>query len=162
MPKSIRMEWRQGEDGSGSVYIFNPKPSISRPEQGFKQVEFNIPLADGIYIQDLGIEKRTINLRGTIVAKSKVFEDLEDLRKNLVNGIGKNPGQLHIYSITGVPNSKHLFYKGQLAPEGIIFDEQTNSNYLDYTIRIICPLPYEYNYNTYLQSQIITSNAKVV
>lgn len=162
MPKNVKMEWRQGEDGSGSVYVFNPKPNITRPEQAFKQVEFNIPLADGIYIQDLGIEKRIINLRGTIVAKSKVFEDLEDLRKALINGIGKNPGQLHLYSLNALPNQKHIFYKGQVSPEGVVFDEQTNSNYLDYSIRIICALPYEYDYNTYLQTHVIVSNAKVV
>ena len=162
MPKNVKMEWRQGEDGSGSIYIFNPKPNITRPEQGFKQVEFNIPLADGVYIQDLGIEKRVINLRGTLVTKNKVFEDLEDLRKALINGIGNNPGQLHLISLNALSNAKHIFYKGQVSPEGIVFDEQTNPCYLDYSIRIICALPYEYDYNTYLQSHTIASNAKVI
>ena len=158
MPKNVRMEWRQGEDGLGSTYIFNPKPNITRPDQGFKQAEFNIPLADGIFIQDLGIEKRVINLRGTLVSKTNVFEDLEDLRKAIIDGIGKNPGQLHIISLNGLSNARHIFYKGQISPEGIVFDEQSNPYYLDYSIRIICALPYEYDYGL----KNITSNAKVV
>lgn len=159
MARNVRLEWRQGSTGLGSVYVFSPKPAITREESALKQAEFNIPLGDGVQIQNLGREKRIINLSGTLIAKSGVFEDLEDLKDALVNGIGRTEGQLHFISLnTGLVNARHLFYKGQISPEGVRFSEQTRPNIIDYSIQIICADPNAYNF----KSETITSLATVV
>ena len=162
MPKNVKVEWRQGEDGLGTVYKFNPTPSITRVQQGLKQAQFNIPLRDGSFIQNLGEETREIVLTGTIYAKTQIFEDLEDKRKALILGIGKTAGQLHIVSLTNMSNPKHIYYKGQISPQGIVFQDQTNPVFLDYTIRIICAEPYEIEAGTTpTVTQTITSNAEI-
>lgn len=145
MPRNVRMEWRQGSTGLGSVYVFNPKPDITRADPALKQAEIDIPLADGVTIQDLGRGKRVIRLHGPLVAKSKLFEDLEDLRDALINGIGESVGQLHIISVTNTGNPKHIYYIGQIQPSGFQFEEQTNPIYLYYTIEITCADPTEYH-----------------
>lgn len=145
MPKNVRVEWRQGATGLGSVYTFNPNPNITRVDPALKQAEFDIPLADGVEIQNLGRAKRILQLKGVLYAKSRLFEDLEDKRKDLIDGIGTTPGQLHIISITNLSNPKHLYYIGQITTDGIVFSQQDNSILLDYTITITCADPIEYD-----------------
>ena len=155
MAKNIRMEWRQGETGLGSVYIFNPKPSMTRTNPQQYQVEYFLPLSDGVTIQNLGMNKRVIVLKGILLAKSYLFENVETLRENLINGIGQTVGQLHIYSLTNVPF--HKYYIGQLSAD-IAFEEQSNPAYQNYTLSIVCGDPYEYNVRT----TSIASNAEIV
>jgi len=160
MAKNVKMEWRQGATGDGAVYTFFPKPDMDRPESGLKQAEFDIPLSDGVLIQDLGHEKRIITLTGTLVSGTNVFEDLEDKRLALINGVGFTEGQLHLISVnTSLVNKKHIYYRGQISPEGVVFAKQTTPRTLEYEIRIICADPVAYSF--FSQSQTITSNAKV-
>ncbi len=145
MPKNIRVEWRQGPTGLGNAYMFNPNPSPTRVDPALKQAEIDIPLGDGVEVQNLGRAKRLIQLRGVLYAKSKTTEELEDKRKALIDGIGRQVGQLHLISITNSSNPKHVYYTGQITPEGVVFDEQTNPILLDYTINILCADPVEHN-----------------
>lgn len=158
MARNVRVEWRQGETGLGSVYIFNPNPNPSRPDQGFKQVEFDVPLRDGVEVQDLGVDKRIVTLRGVLYAKTRVFEDLEDQRRALIDGIGRGPGQLHLISLNSLSNSRHIYYIGQITAPGIVFDEQTNPMILDYTITLLCAEPGEFH----VSNKTITSNAEII
>lgn len=158
MPRNVRVEWRQGSTGLGAVYVFNPNPDLSRESPAKKQAEFDIPLRDGVEVQDLGMDKRIVTLKGVLYAKSEVFEDLEDLRIALIEGIGTDPGQLHIISRNSLSNSKHIIYSGQLSAQGIVFEPQINSIFLDYTISILCADSLE----TYQPSKTISSDAKVV
>ena len=157
MARNIRVEWRQGSTGLGATYNFFPNPSITRTNPQQYQVEFEIPLSDGVTIQNLGKNKRVITLKGILVAKNYVFEDVETLRDNLINGIGQTVGQLHIYSLTNPNTSIHKYYIGQLQTD-IAFEEQTNPAYQNYTLQIVCGDPSEYN----VRIQTITSSAKVV
>jgi len=164
MAKNIRMEWRQGQYGLGSIYVFNPHPDITREDPALKQAEFDIPLADGVIIQDLGRSKRILKLHGPLVAKSKLFEDLEDLKNKLISGVGYNVGQLHLISVTNMSNPKHVYYIGQIQPGGFEFEEQKNPIYLYYTITMTCADPIEYDvYHPITTStKTINSNCKVV
>lgn len=143
MAKNVRVEWRQGEDGLGNVYIFNPNPSPTREEPAMKQAEFDIPLLDGIFIQSLGRAKRQIILTGLLIAKPRSFENLEDQRDALVNGLSTGVGQLHFISLNSLSNQRHIFYVGRLSPDGVVFSEQTNPLYLDYTLRVVCANPFD-------------------
>lgn len=144
MTKNLKVEWRQGIDGLGSVYTFNPHPDITRVDPAFKQAEFDIPLADGVTIQDLGIAKRIVKLHGLLFAKSRLFEDLEDLKRGIKDTIGNDVGQLHLISQTNIINPKHIYYIGQIQPNGFEFEEQKNPIYLYYTITLTCADPTEY------------------
>jgi hypothetical protein len=156
MAKNIRMEWRQGSTGLGNVYVFNPKPSITRANPQQYQVEYFLPLSDGVTIQNLGMNKRVITLRGILVAKNYNIESVETLRDNLINGIGQTVGQLHIISITNTAHPIHKYYIGQLSTD-IAFEEQTNPAYQNYTLTIVCGDPYEY----LVQPKTITSSARI-
>lgn len=158
MAKNVRVEWRKGETGLGAVYIFNPNPDLTRDDPGYKQAEFDIPLRDGVEVQDLGVDKRLIILRGVLYTKTRVFEDLEDLRRALIDGIGRGPGQLHLISLNSLSNSKHIYYKGQVTTPGIVIESQTNSMFLDYTITLLCADPAE----LYTPTKTITSNAEII
>lgn len=158
MAKNIRMEWRQGSTGLGSAYVFNPKPNITRIDPASKQAELDIPLLDGVLVQDLGRNKRIISLSGILVVKSGLFEDLEDKRRALIDGIGRSEGQLHLISLNSHPNARHTFYVGQLSADGIRFSQQTSSVFLEYELDILCADPAEY----LLTTTTITSDAKVV
>lgn len=158
MAKNVRVEWRQGETGLGSVYVFNPNPDPTREHPGYKQAEFDIPLRDGVDVQNLGVDKRIVVLRGVLYTKTRVFEDLEDLRKALIDGIGRGPGQLHFISLNNLLNARHIYYIGQVTPPGIVFESQTNPMFLDYTITLLCAEPAEFI--SYGRS--ISSDAEVV
>lgn len=157
---NVRMEWRKGANGDGDIYIFSPKPSMTREEPAQKQVEFDVPLADGVVIQDLGRAKRTIELSGTLVIKERTFEAMEDARRRLTDGIGRGPGQLHLISLTNATNSQHIFYRGQLAEDGLRFKEQQNPFYIDYELQLICADPAD-SYSS-VKVVVMTSDAKVV
>ena len=157
MAKNIRMEWRQGDTGLGNIYVFNPKPAITRSNPQQYQVEYFIPLADGVTIQNLGMNKRVITLKGILVAKNYLFENVEYLRDRLISGIGQTVGQLHIISITNNVQPRHIYYIGQLSAD-IAFEEQTNPAYQNYTLSIVCGDPSEYN----VQPKTSTSDARIV
>lgn len=156
MAKNIRMEWRQGSTGLGNVYVFNPKPAYARPNPQQYQVEYFLPLADGVTIQNLGRNKRMITLKGSLVAKTYKTENVEILRDALITGMGQTAGQLHIISITNTANPIHKYYIGQLQAD-IDFTEQTNPAYQEYTMSIVCGDPYEYQ----VQTKTITSSARI-
>lgn len=158
MPKNVRVEWRQGFSGLGNVYRFPLNPSPTRVDPALKQAEFDIPLSDGVEIQNLGRNKRIIQLKGTLYSKSKTFEELEAQRDALISGIGYTVGQLHFISLTNLAFSRHIFYTAQVTTDGIVFEEQTNPIFLEYTITLTCADPVEYN----IATKTITSDAKVV
>jgi len=160
MAGNVKLEWRQGANGDGAIYVFNPKPSLTREEPAQKQAEFDIPLADGVQVQDLGRAKRTITLSGWLYAKDSKFETLEDKRRNLVQGITRLPGQLHIISLTNMLNSQHIFYRAQISPEGVQFKTQENPTLLEYEIQLLCADPEE-SYSA-VRVTAIASSAKVV
>ena len=156
MAKNMRMEWRQGATGLGETYVFSPKPSIERTNPQQYQVEYFLPLSDGVTIQNLGMNKRTIVLKGILVAKKYLIENVETLRDNLIDGIGQTVGQLHIISITNTVKPIHKYYIGQLSTD-IAFEEQTNPAYQNYTLTVVCGDPYEYQ----VQTKTITSSARI-
>ena len=140
-----KVEWRQGEEGSGDVYTFNPKPIIVRNMPGQRTAVLEIPKLDGAVVQTLGLSARKIEISGLIYVDPPNFDNLVEAKKNLEDGIGTGIGQLHIISDFGQSNSKHVYYKGILDGD-IEWDEQKNMVWLDYKFSIICPDPTEYEY----------------
>jgi len=142
MAGRVDVEWRKGPNGTLGTYSFFPRPSIQRPVSGHKLVEFKVPLMTGSITQLLGLDSRTLTLRGVVVAQDGPFDTLDTLRRNLINGLDvSQEGQLHIISNQGNPDSKHIFYKGIVAR--IDFDPLTNPRILDYTIEILLSDPTE-------------------
>jgi len=142
MAQRVDVEWRKGSDGLGGTYTFNPRPNFVRPGIVQKLVEFKIPLMTGSLTQLLGSDSRTITLRGVLVrADAGNFDALDTKRRDFISGIGTGIGQLHIISNLGNPDSKHIFYRG--IPTKIDFDEQKNSQILDYSIEILLSDPAE-------------------
>ena len=129
---SVIVEWRRGVTGLDGTFIFNPKPNITRKEPGRRVAELIVPLLDGEIVQNLGLDKRTIELKGVLFTKSSNWDIIEVKRNELIDGIGVGPGQLHIIS----PGT-HLRYDGQITTDGIKFAEQERSNLQDYTITIL-------------------------
>jgi hypothetical protein len=159
MATNITTQWRQGETGLGAIYTFSPNPTLlTRTEAGYKQVEFNIPNNDGVQVQTFGNERRIIVLRGTLYAKTQIFEDLEDKRRALTVGFGKGPGQLHLVPINGYSNSRHIYYIGAVDAAGIVFEPQSSPQFLEYSITLVIADSYEYT----VPVRTINSNATVV
>lgn len=142
---STKVEWRQGETGSGSVYVFSPKPTLTRSMPAQRNVVLEVPKLDGAILQTLGITVRTIEVNGVIVVPVPNFDNLMEAKKSLETGIGSGIGQLHVISNFGQTNSKHYYYKG-IVDNVIRWDEQKNMSWLDYSFSIICPDPTEYTY----------------
>lgn len=137
MPVSkVTMQWRRGEDGTGGIYTFDPKPAITRETPGSRTANIIVPLLDGEIIQNLGLNAREIRLRGVLYNKdSKDWDDMETLRTNLIEGLGTGPGQLHLIS-----SQRHVQYNGQIDPGGIRFEEQTRAGHIhEYDIVIRVP-----------------------
>lgn len=130
----VTMEWRRGVNGELGTYTFSPKPNMTRTTPGKRTATLVVPLANGVVVQDLGLDSRVIRLRGVLYTKTLNWNDIEILRNNLINGLSTGPGQLHIIS-----SSYHLYYNGQITTDGVQFDEQTRPNIQDYTITIIVP-----------------------
>ena len=150
----VTVEWRRGTNGDQGTFTFNPKPFITRPAPGKRVAELVVPLLDGEIVQNLGSDKRTIQLRGTLFNKSNSWDDIEDSRNALISGMGFGPGQLHLIS-----PGRHIFYKAQIAVNGIRFAEQTRSNLQDYAITLIVPSSLEQIFGEV--TQIITSSAEI-
>ena len=139
----VDVEWRKGDDGLGGTFAFNPRPNITRPGIVQKFVEFPIPLRDGNTVQLLNNDSRSILLRGVLIVGGRSnFDDLDQKRQELLNGIGNDVGQLHLVSNKGQANSKHIFYKG--VPIRIGISEQENSTILTYTVEILLADPTEF------------------
>lgn len=136
----VTVEWRRGILGDQGTFTFSPNPSIRRQTPGKRTATLTIPLLDGVIIQQLGVNERTIDLVGVLFNKTNSWDDMETLRNNLINGIGNGPGQLHILS-----PSRHLRYDGQINTDGIQFEEQSRSNIQDYIITIRVPNTLEQN-----------------
>jgi len=130
----VRVEWRRGVNGDQGTFIFDPKPSITRPVPGRRIAEHVIPLLDGEIVQNLGKNKRIIQLQGALFNKSNSWDDIEQQREELVDGLEVGPGQLHLIS-----PDRHLRYDGQITVEGVQFDEQERSNLQDYSVTILVP-----------------------
>lgn len=151
---AVTVEWRRGISGTDGTYTFSPKPNITRPVPGKRVAELVVPLLDGEIVQNLGSDKRTIELRGTLFNKTHSWDDIETSRNELIEGMGFGPGQLHLIS----PKS-HVYYKAQIAINGIRFTEQTRANLQDYTISLIVPNSLEEIYGEV--TKIITSTAEI-
>ena len=150
----VTLEWRRGETGEDGTYVFSPKPNITRTSPGRRAVELTIPLRDGVVVQNQGIDKRNILLRGVLYNKDNSWDTMETLRNNLRDGIGVGPGQLHIVS-----PQRHIRYDGQIAVTGVQFGEQSRSNIQDYTISILVPNGLEINVTD--SEQTIQSSAEI-
>ncbi|TDI97020.1 MAG: hypothetical protein E2O29_01940 [Deltaproteobacteria bacterium] len=136
----VTVEWRRGVNGDQGTFTFFPNPFITRPTPGKRTARLIVPLLDGAIVQELGVNERTIELKGVLFNKTNSWDDMETLRNNLINGIQVGPGQLHILSPT-----RHLRYDGQIATDGIQFQEQTHGNIQDYNITIKIPNTLEQN-----------------
>jgi len=140
---SVDVEWRQGADGLGPVYIFDPCPTtITRPSTGQKQVELKIPCGSGSVVQLLGNDSRSLVVEGSLFVNSSNYDDLDEKRRDLFTGIGNTEGQLHIISNNGQPNSKHLYYKG--VPGPITGVDQDNPNIFQYRFEVLLADPTEF------------------
>jgi len=151
----VRIEWRRGINGTDGTYVFHPNPSMKRVSPGKRTAILTVPLLDGVIVQNLSVDQRTIELVGVLYIKTYTWDDMETLRNNLINGLGTGPGQLHLIS-----EQRHIQYNGQVTTEGINFDTQSRSNIQDYNIKIIVPSGREYNVTE--TTQTILSNAEVV
>ena len=138
----VDVEWRKGDDGLGGTYTFDPRPNLTRTGTVQKQAEFKIPLKAGSLVQLLNDDSRQFRIRGTLVVRDSNYDDLDQKRRELIDGIGNDPGQLHLISNKGQANSKHLFYKA--VPVDIEFNTQTNSLFLLYRITILLADPTEF------------------
>ena len=138
----VDVEWRKGDDGLGGTYVFSPRPRFTRPGVVQKHVEFKIPLKDGSTVQLLNNDSRIITVRGVLVVRNSNFDDLDQLRREFLAGIGNGPGQFHLISNKGQANSKHIFYKG--VPNTINFEPQRNSHFLFYNLTILLVDPTEF------------------
>lgn len=138
----VTVTWKPGLTGSGTPYTFSPRPNLVRSGTLQKFVEFKIPQADGSQIQTLGNDSKVLSLTGVLYVKYSNYDNLDELRRGLLSGIGNTVGQLHITSNLGQGNSKHIYYVG--LPTRIDFNEQTNSQILDYAIDILLNDPVEH------------------
>lgn len=138
----VDVEWRRGNDGLAGTYTFSPRPRFTRPGTVQKNVEFKIPLKDGSLVQLLNNDSHVISIRGILVVRNSNFDDLDQLRQELLSGIGTGPGQFHLISNKGQPNSKHIFYKG--VPIRVDINRQRNSHFLFYTLQILLADPTEF------------------
>lgn len=132
--KKVTIEWRRGVLGDGGTFTFSPNPFLQRSTPGKRTATLTVPLLDGVVIQNLGVNERTIELRGVLFNKTNTWDDMENQRNALVEGLETGPGQLHIIS-----PSKNIFYNAQIDTAGIQFDEQQFSNIQDYTIVLRIP-----------------------
>lgn len=139
MATFVTMEWRRGANGTDGTYTFSPKPSLERNAPNQRQVVFKLPLVDGAVVQTQGKDVRSITLRGVLFVVPADYNTLDQKRKDLIDGFGTGPGQLHL-----IASGNHIFYKGIPSPEGVQFDALTNPNYVDYTITILVADPTEY------------------
>ncbi len=137
----VDVEWRKESDGLGGTYVFSPRPRFTRPGVVQKIAEFDIPLKDGSTVQLLNNDSRVISIRGILVVKNSNFDDLDQLRQELLSGIGNGAGQFHIISNKGQANSKHIFYNG--VPTRIDINQQRNSHFLFYSLTILLADPTE-------------------
>lgn len=137
----VDVEWWRGGD-SMEVYSFDPRPTIQRPVTGQKIAEFKIPLLFGSVTQQLGKDSQTITLRGLLVSKYNNFDDLDEKRIALREGLDvTQDGELHIISNKGQGNSQHIFYNGLVT--SINFEAPIQSQILDYTVTILLSDPTE-------------------
>ena len=141
----VTVQWRKGETGSGGTYVFSPKPNIQRVLPTQRLVEFIIPDVAGTVVQTLGKESRKIRVSGVIAVRNPNFDDLDELKSGLENGVSDGIGQLHLISTSGATNARHVYYKG-IVQGGITWDDQKNMVILNYTFDILCPDPVEYVY----------------
>jgi len=130
----VRMEWRKGELGNEGTFVFSPNPFLTRPTPGKRTAAHTIPLLDGVIIQELGFQERTVELRGVLFNKTNIWDDMEVQRNNLINGLLFGPGQLHLISL-----QRHLRYDAIIDTNGLRFDEQQFSNIQDYTVTLRIP-----------------------
>lgn len=151
----VKIEWRRGISGNQGTFVFNPNPNIKRTTPGKRVATLVVPLLDGAVVQNFATDERTIELAGVLYTKSNNWDEMETLRNNMISGIGRGPGQLHIIS-----NQRHIQYNGQITTEGIQWDSQAHSNIQDYTIRIIVPNTLEINVTE--TSQTANSNAEII
>ncbi len=126
--------------GTSGTFIFSPNPDIKRPSPGKRIAQLTVPLLDGSIVQNLGLDTREIVLRGVLFNKNNMWDSMETLRNNLINGIGTGPGQLHI-----IGQTRHIRYDGQITTTGIDFEAQERTFTQDYTITIIVPNALEIN-----------------
>ena len=139
----VDVEWRKGDDGLGGTFTFSPRPRISRDGTVQKFAEFQVPLKSGSDVQLLNDKSRRFRIRGILVLRGDPnYDDLDELRRDLLSGIGTGAGQLHFISNKGQANSKHLFYKA--FPTSIEFSVLRNSKFLFYTINILLADPTEF------------------
>lgn len=140
----VDVEWRKGDNGLGGTYTFSLRPSsIERAVPGQKLVEFKIPLMSGSITQQLGLDSRVIRLRGFLEAVDSNYDILDEKRRNLISGLDRTqPGQLHLISNLGNPESKHIYYKGIV--RDIQFEPQSSPKLIEYSIEILCSDPTEY------------------
>lgn len=138
----VDVEWRKGDDGLGGTFAFSPRPRITRTGIVQKFAEFQVPLKAGSDVQLLNDKSRRFRIRGILVVRTSNFDDLDELRIDLLAGIGNGPGQLHFISNKGQANSKHLFYKA--FPVSIEFGTLRNPKFLFYTIDILLADPTEF------------------
>lgn len=150
----ITMEWRRGVNGDEGTYVFYPKPAMTRIVPTKRIAEIVIPLRDGEIVQNLGIDKRIVQLAGVLYNTTHNWDEMETLRNNLRDGIGTGPGQLHVIS-----PQRHIRYDGQVDPSGINFTEQVRANLQDYTISILIPNSLEINVTEITRT--INANAQV-
>ena len=138
----VDVEWRRGADGTGGTYVFSPRPVIQRNETIQKLVEFKIPLSNASVTQLLGRDSRTLTLRGVLVQPDPNYDKLDKQRRDFIAGLDTSqPGQLHLISNLGTPDSRHVFYRGLVTK--VSFEEQRNSQLLEYTIEILLSDPTE-------------------
>jgi hypothetical protein len=151
---AVKVEWRRGLSGTEGTYAFSPKPVIHRVFPGNRSVSLIVPLRDGVVVQNFAGLEFVLELAGVLYNKTNSWDDMETSRNNMINGIGTGQGQLHLIS-----PQRHIYYIGQLTPDGIVFDPQVRSNIQDYTMRILIPSGKEIDITT--QSRTLVSNADV-
>jgi hypothetical protein len=138
------MYWLQGETGGGSRYNFSPKPAIAPNFPGQRLAQFELPNVDGAILQKLGTKVRRIALKGVIYVRPANYDNLLIAKQALEDGIGNSEGQLHLESTSGAGGAQHIYYKAILDGD-INWAEQTNMQFLDYHITLLCVDPVEYN-----------------
>ena len=83
----VEIQWRKGLLGDGGTFTFSPNPFLERATPGKRTATLTVPLLDGVIIQQLGLNERTINLRGVLFNKTKTWDDMEVQRNELINGL---------------------------------------------------------------------------
>ena len=129
---NVIVQWRRGATGTAGTYVFAPKPELRRASPGKRTAIITVPLMDGVIVQNLAKMDRSIELTGVLYNKTHSWDDMETARQNLVVGLGIGPGELHLIS-----QQRHIFYRGQITPEGIQFETQARANLQDYKVNIL-------------------------